>query len=136
MARWFKRNFLWVFYGAFLVLAFFAGGEEALFSLDVPFAGGKILVWLIFIAFLAYSLVSHVKESFFKTVRIVNGLWWGRQIGIDLYISVTLSLCLIYLVEGSFLVVLIWFVPILIFANLAILPYILVNYSAIVGNFL
>lgn len=65
----------------------------------------------------------------------MNNLFWGKQVGLDLYISVFLSLALIYLIEGSVVVVLLWLFPILVFANLAILPYILLNYGAIIGHF-
>ena len=63
----------------------------------------------------------------------MNGLWWGLQIGLDLYISVFLSLALIYLVEGSVMVMLFWALPVIVFANLAILPYLILNYGAVVS---
>ena len=128
MQRFIKRYLFWFFYLAFLLIAMNYGSRESLFS---NIGTGKIMILMIFAGFVIYSLVATEKENFFKTVRIVNGYYWGRQIGIDLYISVFLSLMLIYLVEGSFVVLALWFVPVLIFANLAILPYILLNYSAI-----
>jgi hypothetical protein len=57
------------------------------------------------------------------------------QVGIDLYIGVFLALALIYLVEGSLGIMLLWAIPILIFANLAILPYLILNYGMVVGVF-
>jgi hypothetical protein len=66
----------------------------------------------------------------------MNDLLWGKQVGLDLHISVFLSLALIYLIEGSVVVMLLWFSPILVVENLAILSYILLNYGTIIGYFL
>lgn len=133
MNRFVRRNMLWGAYIVFLLLAVMFGGREGAFELSGPFVAGKVVVWLIYAAFLTYSIQAHRKENFFKAVTKVNQLWWGLQIGIDLYISVFLSLGLIYLIEGSLLVMLIWLVPILVFANLAILPYLILNFGAVVG---
>ena len=134
MKRFIKRNLLWFFYAIFVVAAFrYSGGAEALYT--GPYELGQYLVWLVYFCFLAYSVECSRKESFFKSVKIVNSLYWGRQIGIDLYISVILSLALIYLNEGSVLVMLIWFVPVVIFANLAILLYVALNYGSLIAHF-
>lgn len=134
MRRWFKRNLLWLLYAVFLILAVSYGAREGFFSLSGSYAGGKVAVLAAYLSFLAYSLYASQKENFFKSVRIVNSYLWGLQIGLDLYISVFLSLALIYFVEGSFLVLAIWLVPVLFFANLAILPYIIINYSTIIDK--
>lgn len=131
MRRIFKRYQLWLFYAAFLICAILYGGREPLISAGL----GKTVVIVIYLCFLAYSLYATSRENFFRSVGTINKLLWGRQIGVDLYISVFLSLALIYLVEGSFWVVLLWLVPILVFANLAILPYILLNFDALIGSF-
>lgn len=136
MQRFFKRHALWGIYIAFLILAVAFGGREDALDFSGMGAVGKIALWLVFIAFLIYSIQAHRKEVFLRSVKKVNKLWWGLQIGIDLYISVFLSLALIYLIEGSFLIMLLWAIPVLIFANLAILPYLILNYSAIVHSFL
>lgn len=135
MPRFFKRYLLWFFYAAFLIVAIMYGSREPIYISSGEYSMGKTIVLAIYICFLIYSLYATKQENFFKTLGIVNKLYWGRQIGIDLYISVFLSLGLIYLVEGSAVVLLLWFVPIFVFANLAILPYILLNYGAIVGKF-
>ena len=135
MPKAIRRFQLWFFYAAFMILAVAFGSREGLVATANGATLGKTIVLIIFLAFLAYSLYATHKENFFKTLGVVNRLYWGRQIGIDLYISVFLSLILIYLVEGSVLVVLLWAVPIVVFANLAILPYILLNYAEIVGHF-
>lgn len=135
MPKILRRNLLWVFYLAFLLLAALYGSREPFLTTDSPYVFGKVFVFTIFAAFLAYSLYCSIKENFFKSVVQVNRYWWGLQIGLDLYVSVTISLCVIYLNEGSLIVTLLWAVPVLIFANLAILPYILLNYASLVGNF-
>ena len=135
MSRTIKRNLLWMAYVFFLIVAVAFGGTEGLLDFSAPLPWGKALIWIVFIAFLGYSIQAHRKENFLRSVTSVNRLWWGLQIGLDLYISVFLSLALIYLVEGSLLVTLAWTIPILIFANLAILPYIILNYGVIIGAF-
>jgi len=135
MQRMIKRYLLWIFYAVFLVIAIGQGGREPFFAAAGPAAGGKVILLVVYFAFLAYSLYATRRENFFRTLSTMNSLWWGRQVGMDLYISVFLSLALIYLVEGSLTVMLIWFVPVFVFANLAILPYIILNYGAIVASF-
>ncbi|WP_136658038.1 hypothetical protein [Nitratireductor sp. XY-223] len=131
MKRFIKRHALWGAYIVFLTLAAIFGAREGALDFSGPGAAGKAAIWLIFLAFLAYSVQAHRKEVFFRSVAKVNRLWWGLQIGLDLYISVFLSLAVIYLVEGSLLVMLLWALPVLIFANLAILPYLILNYGAV-----
>lgn len=133
MFKLWLRYRLWLFYAVFLVVAVINGGREGLLSVPDSYAAGKIILMITFVAFTAYSLYATKAENFFRTVRTINGYLWGRQIGIDLYISVFISLGVIYLLEGSVLVTLLWAVPVIIFANLAILPYILLNYSALVS---
>ena len=117
MRRFVKRYQLWFAYAAFLVVAILFGGREGLVQVGGPSAAGKYLVLLVYAGFLAYSLHATGKENFFKSIGAMNRLWWGRQVGIDLYISVFLSLALVYLVEGSMLVLLLWLIPVLFFAT-------------------
>lgn len=133
MPRYVKRYLLWYFYAAFLIVAILYGGREAFLTTDSPHPGGKYLLLAIYFAFVAYSLVSTQRENFFKAVGKINRFYWGRQIGIDLYISVILSLAVIYLHEGSLTVMLLWLAPVIVFANLAILPYFILNYGSLVA---
>ena len=135
MTRSFKRYQAWLYFSVFLALAYAFGSREGFVTTTSPFATGKAVVFVIFVLFLAYSIYANSRENFFRTLATMNGLWWGRQIGIDLYISVALSLVVVYLVEGSLVVTLIWAVPIVIFANLAILPYLLLNFAAVTAYF-
>ena len=132
---WLKRNLMWIFYFAFVGLAVVFKGDEPLFVSEGPYAAGKYVAWLIFFGFLAYSLYCSSKDSFIKALPRINKEIWVRQIGLDLYIGVAMMTFLIYLNEGSLLFVALWFIPILVFANLAVLLYVAMNYGSIVAHF-
>ncbi|MEM7068628.1 MAG: hypothetical protein AAF478_07060 [Pseudomonadota bacterium] len=136
MKRLIKRYTLWIVYVAFLAIAIGFGSSEGLFATNSEYAFGKVVLLFTYFCFLAYSLFATSKENFFRSVRTVMELKWGFQICADLYISVFLSLGLIYLVEGSLMATFLWAIPILFFANLAILPYLILNYSAIIAYFI
>ncbi len=130
-----KKYFLWICYAAFVLIMIVTHTGEHPFISGGPYAAGKYLVWMMFIAFVGYSVYCNSVENFFRSVKKINQFHWGRQIGIDLYISMFLSLCLIYFNEGSIIVVLIWFTPILIYANMAMLLYIALNYDTLISHF-
>ena len=131
-----KRNFLWGVYLAFVALAVAFKGDEPLFRSEGPYAAGKYITWALLIAFLAYSVYCSMKASFIKSLPRILKEIWSRQIGLDLYIGVLMSCFIIYLNEGSLLVLLLWLAPIIIFANLAILLYVAMNYTALVAHFI
>jgi hypothetical protein len=131
-----KRHFLWILYAVFVALAIVFKGEEALFISEGPYGLGKLLVWAVLALFLIYSLHCHVKEDFFKTMSITAKYYWTKQIGLDLYLGAAMFCGLIYFNEGSIIIMLVWFVPILIFANLATLLYLALNYDSIVAHFI
>lgn len=135
MPRFVKRHFLWILYALFAVVAIATHNGEPMFYSAGPYAAGKYVVWGVFFAFLAYSLYATTQASFIKSLPKINQYIWGRQIGIDLYISVFMSLFVIYLNSGSVWVLLLWLVPVLIYANLAILLYVALNYGALVSHF-
>ena len=135
MQRFLKRWQIWIAYFLFLALALNFGSREGLIGTDSPYAGGKLVLLIVYVAFLVFSLYATARANFFKTLAMMNSQLWGRQIGLDLYISVGLSLAVIYLVEGSLAITLLWALPILVFANLAILPYLLMNYAAVLAPF-
>lgn len=131
-----KRHFLWIIYVIFVSLALIFKGDEPLFVSQGPYPFGKWLIWLILGIFLAYSLHCHIKENFFKTMGITGRYYWTKQIGVDLYIGVALSTAIIFLDSGSLLVVGLWLVPLILFANLATLLYVAMNYDSIVSHFI
>lgn len=135
MNRWIKRQALWIFYAIFVAIAIALKGDEPLFYSDGPYAAGKVVAWLLYLGFLAFSIYCSSRENFYKSLSKFAKLHWGRQIGADLYLGLVVSLFLIYLNEGSLLVVALWLVPVILFANLATLLYFAMNYGAIVAHF-
>ena len=121
---------LWGIYAAFVVLALSFNWHPALLDFSGGQAGIKLLVWALYLSFLAYSIYCSFKENIFRTIRTMSQLYWGRQIGIDLYLGLAIALILIYLHEGL-LVMLLWLVPTILFANLAILLYIAIHLDTI-----
>ena len=126
---------LWGLYGAFVLFALFANMQETTFQFSGPLGGIKAIVWLALFAFLGYSVYCSFQENFFRSVRSIATLLWGRQIGADLYLGLFVALFIIFLNEGA-LVALIWLVPILIYANLVVLLYFAINFESIVTKLL
>ncbi|MFA0813090.1 hypothetical protein [Microbulbifer epialgicus] len=131
-----RRNGLWVLFAIFFFVAIYFHEGESLFISQGKYPAGKLLVWLVFISFLAYSVYCSTKENIFRTIRAIYPLHWARQIGIDLYLGLGVAMFIIYLNEGSILVLVFWLVPIILFANLAVLLYLAMNYDSIVSHFL
>ena len=126
---------LWGLYGAFALFALFSSTNEATFQFSGPLGGVKAAVWLALLAFLAYSVYCSFKENFFRSLRSIATLHWGRQIGADLYLGLFIALFIIFLNDGA-LVALLWLVPILIYANLVVLLYLAINFESIVTKLL
>ena len=106
----------------------FRGWHESTLSLNVPLALAKVLVWTLLVGFLAYSIYCSSRENLF-----LSGLHWGRQIGLDLYLGLFLTLFIIYLNEGA-LAALFWLIPTLLSANLSILLYFAIHFDSIVRD--
>ena len=133
--RLLKQNFLWILFIGFAFFAIWTREDEFIFVSQSPYNFGKYIVWIIFLCFLGYSIYSSAKENFFKSLIRISKMFWGWQIGIDLYIGLLLPLILIYL-HGGILVFLIWLIPVLIYANLATLLYLALNYDSLVSHFI
>lgn len=133
--RTIKNNALWLIYFSFAAYALLSHTGEPIFSSAGQYGFGKTLTWLVLAVFLVYSLYCNSQENFFKTMRTITPYLWFRQVSIDLYIGLLVPLTLIYLNEGSLLVVAIWFIPILLMANLATLLYLALNYQSLVNHF-
>lgn len=121
---------LWGIYAAFVGLALYLNWHPELFVFEGVVGGLKLLTWGLYLAFLAYSILCSVRENIFRTIHSMSELYWGRQIGIDLYLGLTIALMLVYLHEGL-LALLLWLVPTILFANLSILLYIAIHLDAI-----
>lgn len=135
MAKIIRKWQLWIAYAVFAAIAVSQADNEPLLASSGPYAAGKYLVWTIYFGFLGFSIYCTTQENFFKTLGKMTSMHWGRQVGIDLYIGLLVPLFLIYLIEGSLVVVALWFIPIFIFANLATFLYLALNYVTIVAYF-
>lgn len=130
-----KQNLLWIFFIGFAFYAIWKREDEFIFLSQGPYSIGKYIIWVIFFGFLSYSVYCSTKENFFKSVIGISKMYWGWQIGIDLYIGLILFSTIIFF-HGGILVLLVWLLPILIYANLATLLYLALNYDALINHFM
>lgn len=130
------KSLLWLAFAIFMACALYFNWHENIFASYGRYAVGKYIVWAAFVGFLAYSIYCSSQENLFRSIGKIADLHWGRQIGIDLYLGLSLTLFIVYLNEGSVLAVLLWLLPTLAFANLATLLYFAIHYDAIVARFL
>jgi len=130
-----KRNFLWVIFILIVFLAIATKKDSFIFISEGPYSFGKYIIWLLFFSFLGYSVYCSSKENFFKSLKRISAMLWGRQIGIDLYIGLLIPMLIIYLHAGT-LILLVWIIPVLMYANLATLLYLALNYDSIVAHLL
>ena len=126
---------LWGAYFAFAIFALATNMQETTFQFSGLLGGVKAMVWLALLIFLGYSVYCSFRENFFRSVRSIAALSWGRQIGADLYLGLFVSLLIVFLNEGAF-VLLVWLVPTLIYANLTILLYVAINFDSIAAKLL
>lgn len=134
-ARLLKKNLLWVLFLGFALLAIATKADAHIFISQSPYGFGKYIVWILFFGFLGYSVYCSTRENFFKSAKRISEMFWGWQIGLDLYIGLLLPLLIIYLHGGVF-VFLLWLMPVLIYANLATLLYIALNYDSLMAHFI
>jgi hypothetical protein len=131
-----KANLIsWGVFAAFVTCAIGVGWHATLFRFDGPMGAAKLTVWLAFLLFTAYSVYCSSRENIFKTIRTMARLHWGRQIGTDLYLGLLLFLAVIYLHQGSALVLAAWLIPVLLFANLATLLYVAIHFESLMARF-
>ncbi len=129
------RFLLWLLYFLFVAVALVYSWDERLLTVEDSVDFSRLLLLAIWISFVAYSYYCSRKENFFRTVSEMSKRYWGRQIGLDLYISVGLSICLVYLVTGSVIQTLLWSLAFIPFANMAILLFIILHLDKIVDAF-
>lgn len=125
---------LWVAYAAFVGLALWLRWSERPFALDGPLWGIKLGLWLAWGAFTAYSVRCSLHESLLASIREIGKLHWGRQVGLDLYIGLTLALLLIGLHAGSPWVALAWLPALYLFGNLATLVWFAIHFDGLVAR--
>ena len=126
---------LWGAYALFFVSALYLNWHERMFEFGAQLGTLKLAVWAALVCFLAYSVYCSSREDLFRSIREIGKLHWGRQIGTDLYLGLSLGLIIVYL-HGGALAALLWAIPTLAFANLAILLYFAIHFDAIVDKFL
>jgi hypothetical protein len=125
----------WATFAIFVAVSFANSWSEQLFAFHGLAGVGKAIVLLAWIGFVGYSFRCSFHENLVTTVKAMARLHWGRQIGIDLYLSVGLSLAVIGLNSGSLLTVAIWFLPLVVFVNQAMLLYVFLHFDQLVGRF-
>ena len=130
-----KRNLLWLIFAASTLMAIATRADTSLFISHGPYGLGKHILWGLFFTFLGYTIYCSRKENFFKSIKRIGEMYWGWQVGIDLYIGLLLPLLIIYLHAGE-LIFLFWIIPVLINANLFTLLYFALNYDALVAQFI
>ena len=130
-----KNAISWAVFALLMTAAALLDAHPIHQSLKGGLGAGEIGAWLAFAAFLGYSIQCSRKENFFKSLGIMLRLWWGRQAGLDLYIGIALSLGVIYLHEGSALMLALWLVPMALFANLATLLYLAIHFDGLLAHF-
>lgn len=131
-----KKLFSWMVYAAFAVVALVVSWHDELWLFSGPQGAAKAMIWLAFLGFLGYSLYCSSQENIFRSISQILRLHWGRQISLDLYIGLALFMGLVYLHQGSLLVVALWFLPVLLFANLATFLYVLIHFESLQAVFI
>lgn len=128
-----SKNLLsWMLFAAFVALALGLHWHAQLLVFSGLVGAGKALVWLVWLAFVGYSIHCSRRENIVKSIRGMARLYWGRQIIIDLYLGVALLLALITLHQGA-LVMLAWLLPVLLFANQATLLYLAIHFESLLA---
>jgi hypothetical protein len=127
---------LWLVFAAFVAAAIALEWRADMFALQGSLGAGKYMFWLAFVAFTLYSLYCTTQENLFATIGKIGQWHWGRQVGIDLYIGLLISIFIVGLNEGSLLIFVFWLVPTLIYGNQTTLLYFALNYEQIVGKLL
>ena len=94
---------------------------------------GNYLVWAVWVAFTIYTAYVALRENIFKSLRHMLTLHWGRQVGLDLYIGLSLAIIGIGLLERSIAAAVLWAVPIYLLGNIATLFYVATHYDSIVA---
>lgn len=129
------RVLLWAAFALFVGVALVTSGDAQLFQFDTATDIARLFLIAIWLGFLAYSIICSSRDNLFQTIAEMNKRHWGRQIGIDLYISVFLSVGLVYLVTGSVFQTILWGIAFIPFANLAILLFLILHLDEIVTAF-
>lgn len=98
----------------------------------------ELVRWLavvVLVLFGGYTLYCWWTESFWKSLKIIWALKWGRQVTVDLYVGLLFFGFIVYMVEGSISIALAWILPALFVGNPITLIYFILNFDKIVAHF-
>ncbi|MXP32600.1 hypothetical protein [Parerythrobacter jejuensis] len=123
----------WAVFAVWVAVAIAISWDDRQFALSGPVGFAKVVLIAVWLGFLAYSWHCMRYENFVKSVREIWDKYWGRQIIVDLYISVFLSIALVFLVTGSIWQTLFWSIAMIPFANQAILLFVILYLDEIIA---
>ncbi|WP_223788333.1 hypothetical protein [Marinicella meishanensis] len=122
----------WLVYVLLAVGAFYWHGHPELLVFSGALGWLKALLWAVFVAFMLYTIHCSRKENLILTVRSMAGYFWGRQIMLDLYMGLILTLLIIGLHQGLW-VMLVWTLPVLLYGNAIAWLYLLIHFESLVA---
>ncbi|TGK26042.1 hypothetical protein [Leptospira stimsonii] len=82
--------------------------NHASIGITGAFGVGRSAVWFAFFSFLCYTIYSSSRENLIHSIQKMLRMHWAKQICIDLYLGLGISIFFIYLSEGSFWHTLFW----------------------------
>ncbi|MEO1043146.1 MAG: hypothetical protein AAFX52_12740 [Pseudomonadota bacterium] len=129
------RYGLWGGFVLFVVIALATQWNGDLLTINNGKGAVRMVLLALWLGFCGYSVLASRRENFFKTVRNMARLYWGRQIGADLYLSVFLSIGLVWLVTSSVTETILWSLAFIPFANMAILLFVILRLDDILAAF-
>lgn len=130
-----RRVLFWGGFTACSSVAFATYWDPSFFEFGSAAGRLRLFLLAVWIAFTGYSLYCIPQESLWNSAVEILKLFWGRQVAADLYISVFLSMGLVFLITGSVWETLLWGLFFLPFANLAILQFLILHTEELIGAF-
>lgn len=121
---------MWAVFFAISAIAVGTNWSPQLLEIRNSYSYGKILLWIAYFAFVAYGLYATKHEDFFRAIKKIGAYYWGRQVGIDLYIGFIFFIFFIGFHQGPW-AAMIWTVPVLIYGNQLTLLYLAIHYESI-----
>jgi len=122
----------WVVYVLLAGGAFYWHWHPDVFAFNGPLGWLKATLWVLFVAFMVYTIHCSRKENLIRTVRSMAGYLWGRQIMLDLYLGLVLTLLIIGWHQGLW-VMLLWALPVLFYGNAFAWLYLLIHFEALMA---
>jgi hypothetical protein len=89
----------------------------------------------VLVVFSVYSLYVTWKENFWKSIKAILKLHWGRQVVADLFVGLALFAFFVFMNEPSPLVAGAWVTASFIFGNPVTLLYFVLNFESLAAHF-